>query len=107
MENCWLRPLRFCLQFCRARGRQAAVVWTLYVRVTGDADLKGHDFLAVIDADPLSATYGKLMTTLGTDQQTVRIHHTEYVMPASGMLFANDHDVRSSLMSTTQCAPGL
>jgi hypothetical protein len=60
---------------------------------TGDADLKGNDFLAVIDADPMSATYGKLMTTLGTDQQTVRIHHTEYVMPASGMLFANDHDV--------------
>jgi 56kDa selenium binding protein (SBP56) len=60
---------------------------------TGDADLKGNDFLAVIDADPASPTYGKLMTTLATDQQTVRIHHTEYVMPASGMLFANDHDV--------------
>lgn len=60
---------------------------------TGDADLKGNDFLAVIDADPASATYGKLMTTTVTDQQTVRIHHTEYVMPASGMLFANDHDV--------------
>jgi hypothetical protein len=40
-----------------------------------------------------SATYGKLITSVGTDQQTVRIHHTEYVMPASGMLFANDHDV--------------
>jgi hypothetical protein len=60
---------------------------------TGDANLKGNDFLAVIDADPVSATYGKLMTTLATDQRTVRIHHTEYVMPASGMLFANDHDV--------------
>jgi len=60
---------------------------------TGDQEGKGNDFLAVIDADPESATYGKLVTTLGTDQQTVRIHHTEYVMPASGMLFANDHDV--------------
>ncbi len=60
---------------------------------TGDADLKGNDFLAVIDGDPTSPTYGKLMTTLATDQQTVRVHHTEYVMPASGMLFANDHDV--------------
>ena len=60
---------------------------------TGDADKKGNDFLAVIDADPASATYGRLVTTLATDQQTVRIHHTEYVMPASGMLFANDHDV--------------
>jgi 56kDa selenium binding protein (SBP56) len=59
---------------------------------TGDAAGKGNDFLAVIDADPSSATYGHLMATLATDQQTKRIHHTEYTMPASGMLFANDHD---------------
>jgi hypothetical protein len=59
---------------------------------TGDADKKNMDFLAVIDADPASPTYGKLMTTLVTDQPTMRVHHTEYVMPASGMLFANDHD---------------
>ena len=60
---------------------------------TGDEKRQGNDFLAVIDADPDSSTYGKLVATLGTDQKTVRIHHTEYVMPASGMLFANDHDV--------------
>jgi hypothetical protein len=59
---------------------------------TGDVAKKGNDFLAVIDADPASETYGRLVTTLVTDQQTVRVHHTEYVMPASGMLFANDHD---------------
>lgn len=59
---------------------------------TGDAEGEGKDFLAIIDADPASATYGKLMTTLATDQQTMLVHHTEYVMPASGMLFANDHD---------------
>ena len=58
----------------------------------GDVAHKGNDFLAVIDADPASASYGRLVTTLGTDQPTVRIHHTEYVMPESGMLFANDHD---------------
>lgn len=58
---------------------------------TGDLDLKGNDFLAVIDADPASASYGKLVTTVATDQPTKQIHHTEYVMPASGMLFANDH----------------
>jgi hypothetical protein len=58
---------------------------------TGDFDHKGNDFLAVIDADPASATYGHLMTTLVTDQQTMQVHHTEYAMPASGMLFANDH----------------
>jgi 56kDa selenium binding protein (SBP56) len=59
---------------------------------TGDIDQKGNDFLAVIDADPASPTYGHLVTTLVTDQQTVRVHHTEYVMPVSGMFFANDHD---------------
>ena len=59
---------------------------------TGDTALQGNDFLAVIEADPDSKSYGQLVTTLPTDQKTVRIHHTEYTMPASAMLFANDHD---------------
>jgi len=58
---------------------------------TGDAAYKGKDFLAVIDADPKSASYGRLVTTVATDQQTMMVHHTEYTMPAGGMLFANDH----------------
>jgi len=58
----------------------------------GDVEHKGNDFLAVIDADPASKSFGRLMTTIVTDQQTALVHHTEYVMPASGMLFANDHD---------------
>ena len=58
----------------------------------GDAAHKGNDFLAVIDADPSSVSYGHLVTTVATDQQTLRVHHTEYTMPTSGMLFANDHD---------------
>jgi transposase IS66-like protein len=59
----------------------------------GDRAGKGNDFLIVINADPASPDYGHMVTTLATDQQTVRVHHTEYTMPASGMLFANDHDV--------------
>jgi hypothetical protein len=59
----------------------------------GDRAKVGNDFLAVIDADPSSPGYGHLVTTLATDQRTERVHHTEYTMPASGMLFANDHDV--------------
>src|SRR5260370_21659898 len=58
---------------------------------TGDLAAKGNDFLAVIDADPASPAYGRLVTTVATDQQTGVIHHTEYTMPSSGMLFANDH----------------
>ena len=60
---------------------------------SGDKAKKDNDFLAVIDADPASKTYGRLVTTLATDQRTDRVHHTEYTMPESGMLFANDHDV--------------
>jgi hypothetical protein len=59
---------------------------------TGDAATEGNDFLAVIDADPASPNYGHLVTTLATDQKTGYVHHTEYTMPASGMLFANDHN---------------
>ena len=59
---------------------------------TGDVARKGNDFLAVIDADPSSPSYGRLVTTLATDQPTKLVHHTEYSMPESGMLFANDHD---------------
>ena len=64
----------------------------------GDRAGKGNDFLVVIDADPGSSGYGHMVTTLATDQQTVRVHHTEYTMPASGMLFANDHDVGRSFI---------
>ena len=65
---------------------------------TADRAKLGNDFLAVIDADPASPTYGRMLTSLGTDQKSVRIHHTEYDMPASGMLFANDHDANRTLI---------
>jgi len=58
----------------------------------GDAAGQQTDFLAVIDASPTSSHYGQLLITLNTDQQTKLVHHTEYVMPAGGILFANDHD---------------
>ena len=78
--------------FTKARAQRAAATGHYLLVWAGDRDKKGNDFLAVIDADPSSASYGHLLTTLATDQQTVRVHHTEYTMPASGMLFANDHD---------------
>lgn len=64
----------------------------------GDRDKKGNDFLLVIDADPRSPKFGRMITSLETDQKTVRPHHTEYTMPASGMLFANDHDAGRSFI---------
>jgi hypothetical protein len=66
--------------------RHSLFVWT------GDRDKKGNDFLLVIDADPRSPAFGRMVASLETDQKSVRPHHTEYTMPPSGMLFANDHD---------------
>ena len=57
----------------------------------GDVAQQGNDFLAVIDADPRSVSYGQLLTTAVTDQRTGQVHHTEYTMPAGELLFANDH----------------
>jgi hypothetical protein len=58
---------------------------------SGDQKDAGKDFLAVIDADPSSATYGHLVTSVATDQVSNRPHHTEYAKPAHGMLFPNDY----------------
>ena len=69
----------------------------LYV-FSGDQAGKGKDFLAVIDADPASRGYGKLLASVATDQVSIRPHHTEYEMPASGMLFANDHNANRSFI---------
>lgn len=65
---------------------------------TGDPAKTGNNFLVVVDADPASATYGKLMTSIATDQKSAKPHHTEYEMPASAMLFANDHDANRTLI---------
>lgn len=65
---------------------------------TADQAKEGNDFLVVIDADPGSSDYGKLVAGVGTDIKSVRIHHTEYEMPSSRMLFANDHDPGKSVI---------
>ena len=64
----------------------------------GDQKNLGKDFLAVIDADPASAHYGQLVTSVATGQVSVRPHHSEYEMPASGMLFANDFDAGQTIV---------
>ena len=65
---------------------------------SGDQAAKGKDFLAVNDGGPASPGSGRLLTSAATDQISVRSHHTEYEMPASGMLFANDHDANRSFI---------
>lgn len=85
--------LTVCFSNAPASSQETTAVAGHYMFAwAGDHAKKGNDFLAVIDADPSSASYGRLVTTLATDQQTKLVHHTEYSMPAGGMLFANDHD---------------
>src|ERR1039457_3964955 len=81
----------FCVLSLSAQEPKPAASGHYLFAWTGDLAKKGNDFLTVIDADPASPSYGQLLTTLATDQQTMLVHHTEYTMPASGMLFANDH----------------
>ncbi|MEO6120502.1 MAG: hypothetical protein ABIP12_07430 [Terriglobales bacterium] len=55
----------------------------------GDLDKKGSDFLAVIDADPDSKTYGTVLRTVPTGTTNSVPHHTEIEMPRGGFLMAN------------------
>ncbi|MBS0578903.1 MAG: hypothetical protein JSR36_06535 [Proteobacteria bacterium] len=57
----------------------------------GDPAGHGEDFIAVIDADPASPAYGKLVATAASGIRTHQVHHTEYWMPDGTLLFANDH----------------
>ena len=58
---------------------------------TTDADSVDLNFLAVLDADPSSPSYGEVLTTLTVPTAgRIRGHHTEHRMPEGGRLFAND-----------------
>ncbi len=56
---------------------------------SGDADEKDSDFLAVIDANPASANYGKVVATAPTGTKRTMPHHIEYETPPGTTLFAN------------------
>ncbi|NNM35180.1 MAG: hypothetical protein HKO53_19045 [Gemmatimonadetes bacterium] len=62
----------------------------LFAWVT-DSDSTDLNFLAVLDADSTSDSYGAVLKTLAipTEGRT-RGHHTEHEMPEGGLLFAND-----------------
>jgi hypothetical protein len=55
----------------------------------GDEDKKESDFLAVVDVDRQSPTYAQIVTTLPVGAVGTMPHHTEYEMPAGGVLWAN------------------
>src|SRR5581483_11388830 len=55
----------------------------------GDAAHKASDFLAVIDAQPSSPTYGRVVRTLPVDASGIMPHHTEYEFPERNLLLAD------------------
>lgn len=58
----------------------------------GDKDEKDSDFLAVVDVDPESPTYGDVVHTTPVGMAGSLPHHMEYALPPAGqMLYANGH----------------
>jgi hypothetical protein len=55
----------------------------------GDADRTEEDFLVVLDADPASSTYGRVVATLPVGSSGTVPHHTDHEMPPDGVLWAN------------------
>jgi hypothetical protein len=55
----------------------------------GDEDEKESDFLAVIDANPASVSYGKVVATAPIGVKATMPHHIEYETPPGTTLFAN------------------
>jgi hypothetical protein len=66
----------------------------------GDSDAKegDTDFLAVVDANPLSTTYGTVLGTAPVGSVGNNPHHAEMVAPSDGLLFANGFRANRSFL---------
>src|SRR5258707_15754796 len=72
----------------------------------GDADHTASDFLGVIDADPRSKNYGKIVASVPTGEAGTHPHHTEDIMSANGHPLANGfHAGRTWLFDLNQPLP--
>ena len=58
---------------------------------TADSSHPGVDMMTVLDANPSSPRYGTVLSALTVDSNGRMPHHTEFVLPATGPLFANDY----------------
>lgn len=69
----------------------AAPARYLYVWAgTGNDSTDGIDMMTVLDANPASPTYATVLAALPVDSTGRMPHHTEFTLPATGPLFAND-----------------
>jgi hypothetical protein len=58
----------------------------------------GLDMITVLDADPASATYGKVLDALTVDSSGKMPHHSEYSLPTGAPLFVNDFATDKSFL---------
>src|SRR5438552_16589159 len=64
------------------RGRAASQHESVLYVWTSDADQKDPDFLSVLDADPASPSYGKVIATAPTGSPGNEAHHFGYTANA-------------------------
>lgn len=81
-----------CLIAHAAEKPQYIFVWA------GDDAKKSEDFLAVIDADRTSKSYGQTVATVSVPGPSGTPHHTEMVMPPGGHLLANQHEAGKTVV---------
>ena len=55
----------------------------------GDSARQSTDFLTVVDANPSSPSYGRVVSTAPVGETGTMPHHTEYEFPEGNLLFAN------------------
>lgn len=84
---------------------------------TGTMKKMGLDMIAVIDVDPSSPNYAKVIDALTVDTMGMMPHHSEFDTPKSGGIFVNDfgsgssyvinakNPTRPSLLSRTGALP--
>ena len=81
------------------------VTWAMETKETAYADPMtrepqgmGRDFLAVFDIAPNSDDFGRLVAMLPVGSGAQMAHHTNYEMPADGILFASDYKSGNSFV---------
>ncbi|HEU5217102.1 MAG TPA: hypothetical protein VFU23_00485 [Gemmatimonadales bacterium] len=88
-------PVLILLAACAGAGTKPAgpgPARYLYVWAgMGHDSTPGVDLMTVLDADPSSSGYGTVLAALTVDSSGLMPHHTEFVLPAKGPLFANDY----------------
>ena len=84
--------LAVCCGFLALYAYAASAADSSYLFVwTGDADRQDSDFLAVLDANPKSPSYGDILTTVTVGYPS-GAHHSEHRMPDDAQLFVNGYE---------------